>query len=277
MVNMTRRLHNKRIVFLGAGNMAEALVKGLIRSRVVRPGQLFVTDVRPERLAYFRKHFRVQGGEDNAAAAATADVLVLAVKPQQLADLLKTIASHVPRRVLMLSLAAGFRTARIESLLPQGVRVVRAMPNTPALVGAGMAAICGGRYARPADFADAEAILGAVGQVVRVNEADMDAVTALSGSGPAYVFYFAEAMLRAARAMRLSQRTARTLIEQTFQGAARLMAETGEDPAVLRERVTSKGGTTAAALGVLTEAGVGEALERAVLAAQRRSRELSAM
>jgi pyrroline-5-carboxylate reductase len=274
---MKTRLGNKRVAFLGAGNMAEALVKGLLRSRVAKPAQLEITDIRPERLAYFKKQFGVAGRSDNAAAVSRADIAVLAVKPQQLTELLQEIRSHIRSRTRVISIAAGFRTARIESLLPHGTAVVRAMPNTPALVGAGVSAICAGTHARAGDLALAECILGAVGRVVRVKEADMDAVTALSGSGPAYVFYFVEALLRAAKAMKFSAANARMLVEDTFRGAAQLLSETGEEPGVLRERVTSKGGTTAAALAVLEAAGVGNAIERAVLAAQQRSKELSAM
>lgn len=274
---MTNRLSKKRIVFLGAGNMAEALVKGLLKSCAAKPAQLLVTDIRPERLAYFKRKFGVNGLTDNTTAVSRADVIVLAVKPQQLTDLLQQISEHLNPKTLVVSIAAGCRTTRIESLLPRGTPVVRAMPNTPALVGAGIAAICAGKRARAGDLAVAESILGAVGEVVRVKEADMDAVTALSGSGPAYVFYVVEAMLRAARAMGIASATARKLVEQTFRGAAQLLSETGEDPALLRERVTSKGGTTAAAIAVLEGAGVAQAFERAVLAAQQRSRELSAI
>lgn len=272
---MSRLANDQRIVFLGAGNMAEALIRGLLDRGVVCARQLLVTDVRPERLTHFAKKYRVAGSSNNVEAAQSAEVIVLAVKPQQLAGVLEQIAGHVSSGTLVLSIAAGVRTARIEKLLGSNVPVVRAMPNTPALVGAGISAVCGGRRARPAHLALAETILGAVGRVVRVREPDMDAVTALSGSGPAYVFYFAEAMLRAAKAMRLPSRIARLLVEETLHGAAVLMLESGEHPAVLRERVTSKGGTTAAALAVLEDAEAGRALERAVAAARRRSRELS--
>jgi pyrroline-5-carboxylate reductase len=175
------------------------------------------------------------------------------------------------------SIAAGIRTARIEKALGRGVRVVRAMPNTPALVGAGVTGLCKGRRATESDMAVAEALVGAVGLSVRVREEDMDAVTALSGSGPAYVFFMVEAMLEAARKLRMDGDTARTLIQETFRGAAHLLAETGEHPAVLRERVTSKGGTTAAALEQLRKRKMDQALIHAVHAAHRRSKELSSV
>ncbi len=155
--------------------------------------------------------------------------------------------------------------------------MVRAMPNTPALVGAGVTGLCKGRRATESDMAVAEALVGAVGLSVRVREEDMDAVTALSGSGPAYVFFMVEAMLEAARKLRMDGDTARTLIQETFRGAAHLLAETGEHPAVLRERVTSKGGTTAAALEQLRKRKMDQALIHAVHAAHRRSKELSSV
>ncbi|OQA29308.1 MAG: Pyrroline-5-carboxylate reductase [Verrucomicrobia bacterium ADurb.Bin345] len=274
---MAKSMKKTRIVFLGAGNMAEALVRGVLRGRIVKPAEVVVTDVRSERLRHFRKKYKVCGEQDNRNAVRRANVVVLSVKPQQFGELLAEICTALPKRTLVLSIAAGIRTVRIEKALGKGTRVVRAMPNTPALVGAGIAGLCRGRWATDADMACAETILGAVGMTVRVREADMDAVTALSGSGPAYVFYFVEAMLEAARKLRMDAGTARKLIQETFRGAAHLLAETGEHPAVLRERVTSKGGTTAAALDRLRAHKVGDGIKAAVLAAHRRSKELSGM
>jgi len=178
------------VAFLGAGNMAEALVRGLLAGPVCDSGQLVVTDVRPERLAYFQSTFGVSGTADNNVAVAQADVVFLAVKPQQLREVAEGLTGHLKADALVLSIAAGVRTATLEQWLGPDVRVVRAMPNTPALVGAGITAICGGRRATAADLALAETLLRAVGAVLQVNEPDMDAVTAVSGSGPAYVFLF---------------------------------------------------------------------------------------
>jgi pyrroline-5-carboxylate reductase len=274
---MAKSLRGLKIVFLGAGNMAEALVRGVVGGGTVPSGQIIVTDVRAERLKYFRRKYKTAGERSNAGAVRQADVVVLAVKPQQFGELLSEIAPALPKRTLVLSIAAGIRTARIEKALGRSARVVRAMPNTPALVGAGVTGLCKGRRATESDMAVAEALMGAVGLTVRVREADMDAVTALSGSGPAYVFFMVEAMLEAARKLGMDGDTARALIQETFRGAAHLLAETDEHPAVLRERVTSKGGTTAAALEQLRKHKMDQALIHAVHAAHRRSKELSSV
>lgn len=272
---MAGLLKKHRIVFLGAGNMAEAIVRGLLRGKAVAPAQVTVTDVRPERLAHFRKRYRVRAEADNHAAVAKASVVVLAVKPQDLRELLRGLRGAVPGGAVVLSIAAGVRTAGIEKLLGRGARVVRAMPNTPALVGAGIAGICKGKKATERDMQVAEAILGTAGLTVRVKESDMDAVTALSGSGPAYVFFIVEAMLEAARHLRVKPETAKTLIHRTIDGAVKLLVETGEEAETLRARVTSKGGTTAAAIEQLAAGGVSDAVVKAIKAAHRRSRELS--
>jgi pyrroline-5-carboxylate reductase len=267
-------LKSSRIVFLGAGNMAEALVKGLLKAGLAMPSQIAVTDVREERRRFFSETFAVQGLAGNREAVVTADIVVLAVKPQQMRDVLSAIRGSLQPSALVVSIAAGLRTAAIEAGLGGGC-VVRVMPNTPALVGAGVSALCGGAGCTAADLTLAEELLGAVGAVVRVREEDMDAVTAVSGSGPAYVFYLMEAMLAAASRLGLTDEVARQLVYGTVAGAARLVTETGSPPSELRERVTSKGGTTAAALDVMRQRELAEILIDAMAAAHRRSRELS--
>lgn len=268
-------LQGGTVAFLGAGNMAEALVRGLLAGRVREPGQLVVTDVRPERLAYFQSTFGVSGTADNKAAVARADVVFLAVKPQQLREVAEGLAGHLRPEALVLSIAAGVRTATLEQWLGPSVRVVRAMPNTPALVGAGITAICAGQQATARDLDTAETLLRSVGAVLQVNEPDMDAVTAVSGSGPAYVFYFMEALMKGAQQLGLSPAVARQLVLGTLAGATKLADQSDVGPEVLRERVTSKGGTTAAALEVVKARQVAEAWMEALAAAQRRSVELS--
>lgn len=265
-----------KLVFIGAGNMAEALIKGLVARKVCPAAHMVATDVRPERLAEMQVAYGIATSTRNREAVAGAQVVVLAVKPQQMAEVLAEIRGSAPPEALFVSIAAGKRAAMIEQALGDGTHVVRVMPNTPALVGAGASAIAGGRWATADDLALADTLLGAVGLVVRTEESMLDAVTALSGSGPAYVFYLAEAMLEAARRMGLVESVARQLTAATIGGAAKLMAESPEPPSVLRERVTSKGGTTAAALTVMNERRVGEAVTDALLAAERRSKELSA-
>ena len=264
-----------RVTFLGAGNMAEALVRGLLEGRVCPASQLLVTDVRPERLAYFKSSFQVEGTVANGQAVSRADVVFLAVKPQQVNEVLAGVCGCLRPGALVVSIAAGVRTGTLESLLGQGVRVVRAMPNTPALVASGVTAICAGRWAEEADLARAEALLKAVGCVIRVTERDMDAVTAVSGSGPAYVFYFMEALLEGARQLGLEPGLARQLVYGTLAGSVKLAKQSEVDPGTLRERVTSKGGTTAAALEVLRVREVTQAWVDALAAARRRSVELS--
>lgn len=259
-------LSNKTLAFIGAGNMAEALIRGLLTRHVVDPAQLIATDIRAERLAELAQRYGIRTGPPAAA-----DVVILAVKPQQISAALAQVSGEP----LLVSIAAGITTTRIERELGGQPRVVRVMPNTPALVGAGAAALCAGRYATEADLEIAEAVLGAVGLTVRVPEELMDAVTALSGSGPAYIFYVAEAMISAGIQAGLSAELSRQLTLQTIAGAARLLTETAESPAELRRKVTSPGGTTEAALRVLAERGLPAVFADAIRAARDRARELA--
>lgn len=262
---------NQTIAFIGAGNMAEALIRGLLAGKVMRPEQIVAHDVRPERLEFLARQFSIR----TAPSVPVADILVLAVKPQQMSEVLKSSEFGVQGRSLLISVAAGVTTARIERELGGRPRVVRVMPNTPALVGAGAAALCKGAFATDEDMVVAETILNAVGVSARVEESLMDAVTAVSGSGPAYVFYVTEALIKAGVAAGLSEPLARKLAIQTVFGAAKLMVESGEAPAELRRKVTSPGGTTEAAVRVLTERKLAESFAEAVQAARNRGRELS--
>lgn len=269
------KLQNKTIAFIGAGNMGEALIRGLLTSGALQPRQIIATDVRADRLEFFAKNFWVRTTSDNAAAVSQADIVLLAVKPQQMSEVLASFKSQISNSKLIVTIAAGVPTARIERQLGGSPRVVRAMPNTPALVGAGAAALCKGAHATDDDLATAEAILGAVGSTVRVEEKLMDAVTALSGSGPAYIFLVTEAMIQAGMKAGLSEELAGKLTIQTVFGAAKLLAESGESPDSLRRKVTSPGGTTEAALKVLNERGLVEIFVEAIQAAAKRSKELS--
>jgi pyrroline-5-carboxylate reductase len=269
------KLQNKTVAFIGAGNMGEALIRGLLAAKTVDPSQIIVADIRAERRDFLARGFGVRAVSDNAAAVKSADIIVLAVKPQQMNEVLVALAPVANGAKLFISIAAGITTARIERGLGGQARVIRTMPNTPALVGAGAAALAKGSHATDEDIAMAESILGAVGVTVRVDEARLAAVTALSGSGPAYVFHVAEAMIKAGVAVGLDEGLARKLAIQTIYGAAKLMAESGEAPAELRRKVTSPGGTTEAALNVLNERKLEEAFAEAIRAAEKRSRELS--
>jgi len=263
------------MTFIGAGNMAEALVRGIIRAKLLPPARLRVTDTERSRLEHFKTAFGVTGFESNINGARGAQVVVLAVKPQVLPDVLKDIAPLLSPATLVVSIAAGVTTQRIQKQLPAGTRVVRVMPNMPALALAGVSAYSPGERATEADAQLVEALFQSVGVVVRLDEKHLDAVTALSGSGPAYVFFLAECMMRAGEEMGVDRATAKTLVLGTIRGAARLLEETGPEPGELRQRVTSRGGTTAAALEVLEAGRVPEIFVQAIRAAQKRSRELS--
>ncbi len=261
------------VAIFGAGVMGETLLSGLLRAG--RPAaELVVTERRPERVAELEKKYGVDV-VTNVEAAQRADTLVLVVKPQDMGALCQEIAEHVRPGALVVSLAAGITTEFLESHLPDGVPVVRVMPNTPALVDQGMAAISAGAHCDDPHLAEAESLLRAVGKVVRVPEKHQDAVTAISGSGPAYVFYVVEAMIEAGVLLGLPRSTASELVVQTVYGAATMLRETGEHPSVLRENVTSPAGTTVAALRTLDDHKVRAAFISALEAARDRSHELA--
>lgn len=253
--------------------MAEAIVAGIVEQRVVEAANVCVTDIAEDRLLHFKQKYGVETASDNRSAVERADVIVLAVKPQVFPAVWPEIEKALKPDALVISIMAGVHSARIAGGRP--IRVVRVMPNTPALVGAGAAGIAAGEFAARADLEVAMQLMAAVGTAVEVCEEEIDAVTALSGSGPAYVFYLLEAMLSAATQMGLEPEISRELALATVSGAARLMKETGEDAAILRQKVTSRGGTTAAAIDVMESRGVGEAIVAALLAAQARSKELA--
>lgn len=269
-------LKSNKVAFIGAGHMAEALVNGLVKSSVCPANHITVADVRTERTSYFRSAFAVSSADNNQEAVRQADIVVLAVKPQVMNEVLDDIKDALPANALVISIAAGVPAKKIEYRLSGTCRVIRVMPNTPALVGRGVSAICSGSRADEEDLAVAEVLLAAVGLVVRVEERDMDAITAVSGSGPAYVFYLVEAMLAAAARLGLDAQASRSLVYGTLEGAARLLAESEVDAAELRRRVTSKGGTTEAAVALLDSRHVSENLVEAILTAAQRSAELSA-
>ena len=264
---------NGIVAVLGAGVMGETLLSGLLRAG--RPvDRLVVSERRPERVAELREKYGVQVLE-NAAAAAAAEVVVLVVKPQDMATVLDDVRDHLAPGTLVVSLAAGITTSFLEQRLPEGTPVVRVMPNTPALVDEGMAAISPGAHCDEEHLGQAEALLLACGRVVRLPEHHLDAVTAVSGSGPAYVFYVVEAMIEAGVLLGLPRTTATELVVQTLYGAATMLRETGVHPTVLREQVSSPAGTTIAALRELDDHRVRAAFLTAMEAARDRSRELA--
>ena len=262
------------LAILGGGKIGEALLSGLLRGERTA-SDIVVAEKHPERAAYLSATYGVRALEPTAAVS-SARTLLIAVKPQDIDTLLHEIAAVVTPQHVLVSVAAGVTTAHIEAQLGAGVPVVRCMPNTPALVDEAMTAVSAGAAAGEEHLALAESLLGAVGRVVRVPESQLDAVTALSGSGPAYFFFLVEAMIDAGILLGLPRTLAAELIVQTAIGSAVMLRDSGEHPVQLREAVTSPGGTTIAAIRELEVHGVRAALLAAIEAAAERSRELGA-
>jgi pyrroline-5-carboxylate reductase len=262
-----------QVAIIGAGVMGETLLSGLLRAGR-RAEDLMVGEKRAERAHELHERYGVTVST-NLEAAEKADTLALVVKPQDMEDLLKEIAPAVRPGQLVVSLAAGITTSFLETHLPTGVAVVRVMPNTPALVDEGMAAISRGSHCDEGHLLEAESLMASIGKVIRVPEKQQDAVTAVSGSGPAYIFFVVEAMIEAGVHLGLPRATASELVVQTVVGSAKLLRETGEHPTVLREQVTSPAGTTAAAMRELEDHKVRAAFLAALEAARDRSRALA--
>lgn len=271
---MTAALEAK-LAILGGGRMGEALLSGLLRSGHARPEQIHVTVRHPERADMLRERHHVSASTDSAAACKDADIAVLAVKPQNMLDLLREINQAITPAHMVVSVAAGITTATIEQHLGSTVPVVRVMSNVPVQVDQAMSAVAGGVHATAEHLAVAEGLLRPVGKVVRLPEEQLDAVTALSGSGPAYFFLLAEAMIDAGLLLGLSRDVSTELIIQTMVGSALMLRDSGRHPVELRESVTSPGGTTIAAVRVLEQERVRAAFLNAIEAAAHRSRELA--
>lgn len=263
-----------RLAIIGAGRMGEALLAGLLREGTLQPAQVACTDVREDRCAQLTERYGVEAHGDNAGAVADADVVLLAVKPQLLTAVVTDLAPQMRAEQTVVSIAAGITTATLEALLPDGVAVVRVMPNTPALVEEGMSLLAAGRHAGVDAVGLARRLLAAVGEVVELPESQLDAATAISGSGPAYVFLLAEALVEAGVHLGLSRELTSTLVGQTLRGSATLVRDSGEHPAALREAVTSPAGATAAALARFEAAGLRATVLEATAAAGQRAREL---
>ena len=266
-------MHDRRIAVLGAGNMGRALVRGMLKAKWASPRNFVATTRRPETAAAFADETGIEILTDNRKAAASADVLVLGVKPQILPQLLEEIHGVVKPGTLVISIAAGVPTASIEAALP-GASVVRSMPNLPVHVDAGATAYCFGKHASREHGAAARAIFESVGIAVEVDEYLMDAVTGLSGTGPMYVFQIIEGLADAGVKVGLSRDVAMALTIQTVLGAAKMAQSTGEHPARLKDRVTSPGGTAITALHTMERGGLRAILIDAVEAATKRSEEL---
>lgn len=269
-------MKSKKLGFLGAGNMAGALIKGLLHAGVVEPASIVASDVKKERLEQLAAAHGIRTTQDNHALAREVDVLVLAVKPQVIDKVLGDIGGDVRAETLVVSVAAGVPIESIEARLPDGAHVVRTMPNTPATALAGATAIAAGTHATDGDLATARALFEAVGRVVTLDEVLLDAVTGLSGSGPAYVMLIIEALADGGVKVGLHRDTALLLAAQTVYGSAKLLLETGEHPGRLKDMVTSPGGTAIAGLHTLESGALRKTLIDAVEAATKRAAELGA-
>ncbi|TQS25684.1 pyrroline-5-carboxylate reductase [Microbispora sp. KK1-11] len=262
------------IAILGTGKMGEALLSGLVRAGL-RPEEIVATARRPERAEALRERYGVRVAS-NAEAAKLADTVILAVKPQDMGALLTEISPHVAADRLVISVAAGITTAFVEARLGDGVAVVRVMSNTPVLVDEAMSVISAGAHASEEHLKRTEELLSPVGKVLRIPESQQDAATALSGSGPAYFFYLVEAMVDAGILLGMPRAAALDMVTQSIVGAAIMLRDSGEHPVILREAVTSPGGTTISAIAELERHKVRAAFLDAIEAACERSRRLAA-
>jgi pyrroline-5-carboxylate reductase len=267
-------MENRKIGLIGGGNMASALIRGLLASNTLRPEQIRVSDVRGDQLAELEKSFGIQTHGDNSALLAWANVVVLSVKPQVISQVLEQVSSMLESNTLVISIAAGVPLAALEARLPAGARVLRAMPNTAAIALAGATGIAPGSHAAPEDVRFAKTLFDAVGRSVVLDESALDAVTGLSGSGPAYVMLIIDALADGGVKVGLNRETALMLAAQTVFGSAKLLLETGEHPGRLKDMVTSPGGTTIAGLHALEAGGLRHTLMNAVEVATRRATEL---
>lgn len=263
-----------RMALVGGGKMGEALVRGLLNAAVLEPSEITVSDVAPERRAALAEGYGVAATGDSAAAVTGADVVVLAVKPQQIDAVLNELSGIIVAGQLVLSIAAGVSTAKISDYLVEGVAVVRAMPNTAAQVGEAMTALSPGPFAGDVELATAQELLQAIGEVVVVDEGLQNPAVAINGSGPAYFYLFVQMLIEAGVRHGLGSDDAATLTIQTMKGAAAMLAETGRAPQALIDEVASPGGTTVAALEAFELAGLRGAVFAAVDAATQRAGEL---
>ncbi len=264
----------KKVGLIGGGNMASAIIAGVLRSQLLKPEEIRCSDPDEARRQQLQERFGITTAVDNHALAGWAEMVVIAVKPQVVAGVLSTCADALDANTCVLSVCAGVPLAKFQQALPDGVRLIRSMPNTPALAGAGATAIARGPNATDQDMAFARALFESVGTCVEVEERYLDAVTGLSGSGPAYVMMIIEGLADGGVRAGLPRAVAQELALQTVYGAAALVKQTQQHPAVLKDQVTSPGGTTIEGVFALEQAGVRQALIDAVCKATERSKQL---
>ena len=264
----------KAVGFIGTGNMGEALIAGILKAKFIRPDQVMVFDSDGERLRFIQKKYGIKKASGNRHLCSQSNPILLCVKPQSMKEVIEEISESLDASKLLISIAAGVPLYVIEAYARKQLRLIRVMPNIAVLVQEGASAIAPGNLATDADLKFAKDIFDCVGKSITINESLMDAVTGLSGSGPAYVFLIIEALAEAGVHLGMTRTEALMLATQTVMGSVKLLLETGEHPALLREKVTSPGGTTAAGLYKLEEGGLRKILIDAVKAAAQRAKEL---
>ncbi len=274
---MNTEKYKQKIGFIGAGKMAEALIKGLITSQLIKVESIIASDIDPRRMDLIEKETGITIFSNNQQVVKNTEIVIIAVKPQQINEILCELKEILSPSHLVISIVAGISTIHIEDKLSSQIKVIRVMPNTPCLIGAGISAICAGKYAGEVGLNTAESIFNTVGKTVRIKEALMDAATALSGCGPAYIFTIIEALTASGVELGLPYEIAHELVLQTVEGSAKMVAKTHQHPALLRDKVTSPGGLTAAGLHVLEEKCLRGALLSAVTAAYQRGKVISAI
>jgi len=266
--------NNKTICFIGSGNMGEALISGLLTSGWTAKENIIATDINPKRLRYISKKYGVRVTIDNVDGIKQSDIIILAIKPQIVPELLPRIAGGVSSDKLLISIVAGITTKYFERHL-NNVPVIRTMPNTPALLKSGMTAVCRGRFSNKRHEGIAVSIFESVGKVLKLPEKYFDIVTAVSGSGPAYGFYLAESMISAAKQLGLSEAVSQQLVRQTIYGTGSMLSKLDESPGILRAKITSPGGTTEQAIKVFERKHLIDGILKAIERARDRSRELA--
>ncbi|WP_164670579.1 pyrroline-5-carboxylate reductase [Virgibacillus doumboii] len=266
---------DKKVAFIGAGSMAEAIISGIVHQEILRKEQIVVTNKSDkERIDRLKRRYQIQSIQDKEKVAADADIVILATKPYDLEPAVQSIQAYLKPDQLIISVIAGISTEYITSLIGSNAPVIRAMPNTSASIGYSATALSAGKFAGDEHMAEAQALFESIGSTVMVDEADMHTVTGVSGSGPAYIYYFVEAMEQAAVEAGLDKETAKALVAQTVVGAGEMLKQTGEAAGDLREKVTSPGGTTQAGLEALAADGFQDAIKNCVKSARERSIEL---
>ncbi|MDI7260570.1 MAG: pyrroline-5-carboxylate reductase [Thermodesulfobacteriota bacterium] len=270
-------LRNKQVGFLGSGNMGEALIHGLLHGHLCRPDQILCSDAKPERLKAIREKYGVRGTSHNTEVAKQSDIVILSVKPQVMKQVVEEVAKYLDLSKLIISIAAGVPLDAIESCARKELKLIRVMPNICVSVREGVSAIAGGRHASKEDLMMAKTIFDSVGKSIIIEEYLLDAVTGLSGSGPAYIFLIIDALADAGVKVGLSRDDALILASQTVLGAAKMLIETGEHPGKLKDMVTSPGGTAIAGLHTLEQGGLRTTLINAVEVATERAKALGEM